>query len=94
MHLTVVELSYETAVPFEERVDTVKCEVRRDKRNAHMKEYKKLMIKILKDGPSEERKFLRWEFLENYTNRSHSQKLTDIVENGGLEVVPGTSLAV
>ena len=91
-HLAVVELGYEEEIHFEYKKDITAQEVRRGEINAFLKECKRLVVPILKDSLSKERKFLRWKFSENHMYRIPPQEFTDLVENGELEVLPESSL--
>ena len=54
----------------------------RYREETEMKAWKKHLIEVLEDSPSKERKFLRWRVYETQ----------EVVEEGELEVLPGTSL--
>ena len=81
-----MELEYNTFVSY-----GIEREIRKDKRETFLKEWTGLLIPVLKDSPSKERKFLRWKFSE--IRRFCIRGYTGVVENGKLEVLPETLLA-
>lgn len=56
-----MELDYETRIHITNRG---KRKDRRDKQKKHLKEWMRLLVPVLKDSPSKERKFLRWRLSE------------------------------
>ncbi|KAF9782927.1 hypothetical protein BJ322DRAFT_182548 [Thelephora terrestris] len=92
--LAVVELDYDTHLFSSDELDEIGREVYKDGRDGYIKEWKRLLIPVLKDSHSQERKFLRWTHSENHWYRYPSNGITDVVENGELEVFPTTSLIV
>ena len=90
--LAVMELDYDTHLTSPHEIDEVGREICKGKREAYLKELKKQLIPILKDSSSDNRKFLKWKFSENHLYRGPPNRMTDLVERGELEVLPGTSL--
>ena len=73
----------------------VGLEIRNDKREAYLREWKRVLLDVRKDNPSKSRKFLRWRFTESCT---HQRRRVPIVtmsaeDAGELEVVTKTPLA-
>jgi hypothetical protein len=89
-----VELDYDTHLFSSDELDEIGLEVYKDGRDGYIKEWKRLLIPVLKDSHSQERKFLRWIHFENHWYRDPPNGITDVVENGELEVFPTTSLIV
>jgi hypothetical protein len=85
--LAVVELDFDTHTPIP---NIVKREVRRDKQEKHLKEWTKLLIPVLNDSSSKDRKFLRWKLSE--IQRISIWRVMGAVESGKLEVLPETPL--
>ena len=52
-----------------------------DRIKADLKAWKRHLVRVLKDGPSNERKCLRWKVYKN-------QGSSAVLEEGGLEVLP------
>lgn len=87
-----MELEYDTHLFSSDEIDELGGrEVCEGKRKAYLKELKKCIIPALKDSPSNERKFLRWKFSENHWYRNPPNEVTDLVEDGVLEVLQETS---
>jgi hypothetical protein len=86
-----VELDYETYLFSRDEIEEVGREVCKDKRIAYLGELERRLVPVLKGSLSNERKFLRWKFSENHWYLPRG--ITDLVENGVLEVLPETSLA-
>ena len=84
-----MELDYEIYLFLTDETDEVGREVCRGKRMAYLGELKRHLIPVLKDSPSNQRKFLRWKFSENHW----CLPLVNLVETGELEVLQETSLA-
>ena len=83
-----MELDYAIQVYSE---DEVKCRVRVDKQEALLKEWTGLLIPVLKDSPSKERKFLRWMLSEIYP---YPRRPTISTKSRELQVLPETPLHV
>ena len=89
-----MELDYDTHLFSLDELNEIGHEAcGRDGRERYLKEWKGLLIPVLKDSHSKERKFLRWKLSENHWYRAPNI-ITDIVEDGELEVLPNTSPVV
>ena len=86
-HLAVVELDCNIRISFPWGV---KPEEVREKRKALTEKWTRLLIPILKDSPSKERKFLKWKFYELHWRRIRWSLVS--ARKGMLEVLPETPL--
>lgn len=89
-----MELDYDTHLFSPDEIDEVGEEICRARRETYLKELKRHLIPVLKDSPSNERKFLRWKFSENHWYRDLPNGITDLVESGMLEVLQETPPAM
>lgn len=80
-----MELDYDTYLFLPDETDVVG----REKRMEYLGELKRRLIPVLKDSPSDQRKFLRWKLSENHW----SLPFGNLLENGVLEVLPETTPA-
>jgi hypothetical protein len=86
--LTVVELDYDIHLFAPDEIDEIGHAVYRNGIEKRLKEWKRLLIPVLEDSTSREPKFLRWKVSENHWY--HGPPITDVVENGMVEVPAGT----
>ena len=74
-------------------MDATEHERFRAQTETDLKAWKRHVIEVLKDSPSEERKFLRWKVYESRRLPYSVSRGTQVVlEQGELEVLPGVSL--
>lgn len=89
-HLVVVELDFNISPFYPEEIGTIERESYRAQTETDLTVWKSDMIEILKDSPSQGRKFLRWKVYESQRCNGISRGV--IMMEGELEVFPGTSL--
>jgi len=63
-----------------------------EKTEGNLKAWKEQLIQVLRDSPSERRKFLKWRVCRRYRECGGLQHIGVIEENGESEVFPETSL--
>ena len=91
-HLAVVDLNF--TIMFHRFLVSTQG-TREQKREELLEGWKKLLIQVLKDNPSEERKFLKWKFTESIRTRvceDPAYMPTIVTKNGELEVLPKASI--
>jgi len=92
-HLTAVGLDFTVAPFYPDEMDTTECERFRVQAETDLKAWKRRVVEILNESPSKERKFLRWKVYETRRLPYSTLRGTQVVlEEGELEVLPGTSL--
>ena len=72
-----------------EPISKVEHELHRAQMKADLEVLKAHLIQVLKESPSNERKFLRWKVAEHQYYRGATRNIV-VVENGELEVLPET----
>ena len=92
-HLAVVDLDLVTS-PFcpDEDASTAESELYKARVEMDLNAWKRHVVEILKDSPSEERKFLRWRVHKGQGLDGIFRGAQVVVEETELEVFPETSL--
>lgn len=91
-HLAVVDLDFITSPFYPDETGTAKSELYRVRAETDLGVWKAYLIEVLKDSPSNERKFLRWKVYKSLRHHGIPRGIQVVVEEGGLEVFPETSL--
>ena len=93
-HLAVVDVDFVTSPFYTGEAGTAGGELYAAWIQVHLKAWKRHIIEVLKDSPSEERKFLRWATFEQQGSRSGFARFLQpiVLEEGELEVLPETFL--
>lgn len=89
-HLAVVDLDFTTSPFYPDENGTPKNELYRTQAETDLKVWKGYLIEVLKDSPSEERKFLRWKVCKTLRQLYTSGGAHVVLEEGELEVFPET----
>ena len=92
--LAVVDLDFLAVMLHLDEIDTTTGELHKAYTERDLKAWKRRLIKVLKDSPSKERKFLRWKvYYEGRRHGAFSPRDIQVVgEEGELEVLPERSL--
>ena len=73
---------------FGEEMDTTTSKSRMDERKRYLKKWMGPFVRVLKDGPSNERRLLKWKFAEKRRLYSPPRDIMEVVESGELEAFP------
>jgi hypothetical protein len=91
-HLAVADIDF-VAFLCPHGMGSAKYELYRAQTETDLKAWKRQLVEVLKDSPSKERKFLRWKVYGYDSQRCYGVFVyIQVVEEGELEVLPGTSL--
>ena len=88
--LAIVELHFPKVIVSVDILDEAELELLRAEAKTELKIWKTHLIQVLKESPSEERKFLRWKVTEHQIRRGTVRRNAVVRENGELEMLPGT----
>lgn len=87
-HLAIVKIDLTTHIYSQDEPWMAEHRRRRIQIKTDLNAWKVHLIQVLKDSPSEERKFVRWRVSEKYTIPHRGKRNLAVVEKGELEVLP------
>jgi len=85
-HLAVVDLEFTTSPFYLDEASTVEREIHRARAEVDLNAWKECLAGILKNSPSEQRKFFRWKAYKGRSHHGFPRGVQVVSQEGELEV--------